>query len=161
MDGAVTAGADTLIPLARTELYRLSEGFRRLLDEHRPDAEGRCHACPGAFRGRRWPCSVWTTAYRYLVGDHSDQANRARRSRFRTRRAHAGPTRHHTEHTGPVVAEMIVRSGDEGPSEWDTDEFELPDLATGRARPQPPMGGHLETDHTRIHRAGVVDRTAR
>ncbi len=159
LDGAVSAGAEALLPLARNELYRLAEGFRRLLAEHRPDTEGRCQACPGPFRGRRWPCSVWTTAYRYLVGDHSDQANRARRSRVRTGRARAEPAnRHHTEAEAPAVAEMIVRSGDEGPGEWDTDEFVLPDLASHAPRARPPVGGHLETDHTRIHRAGVVDR---
>lgn len=162
LDGAVSAGSETLLPLARNELHRLAEGFRRLLAEHRPDTDGRCRSCPGPFRGRRWPCSVWTTAYRYLVGDHSDQANRARRSRLRTRRAQSKPATHgRTEAEAPVVAEMIVRAGDEGPSEWDTDEFVLPELASHAPRTQPPVGGHLETDHTRIHRAGVIDRAAR
>lgn len=63
------ADSAALLPLARTELRRLADGWRRLLTVHRPGADGRCTACRTGIRARRWPCQVWTSAHEQLVGD--------------------------------------------------------------------------------------------
>jgi hypothetical protein len=62
------ADPGTLLPLARTEITRIAEGWRLLLTVHQCDEEGRCRACPTGI-GRRWPCQVWRTAYEQLIGD--------------------------------------------------------------------------------------------
>jgi hypothetical protein len=69
LDEAAGAEPSTLLPLARTEINRIAEGWRLLLTVHRQDEEGRCQACPTGIRGRRWPCQVWRTAYEQLIGD--------------------------------------------------------------------------------------------
>jgi hypothetical protein len=61
--------ADDLLPLARTELHRLTDGWRLLLTVHQPGTDGRCRVCPARLRRRRWPCRVWTMAYQHLLGD--------------------------------------------------------------------------------------------
>lgn len=66
---ADTADASTLLPLARTEINRLADGWRLLLTVHQRDEEGRCRACPPGLRGRRWPCQVWKMAHEQLIGE--------------------------------------------------------------------------------------------
>lgn len=68
LDRAAGAEPSTLLPLARTEINRIAEGWRLLLTVHQCDEEGRCRACPPGIRGRRWPCQVWRTAYEQLIG---------------------------------------------------------------------------------------------
>ncbi|MDR7301203.1 hypothetical protein JOF55_001384 [Haloactinomyces albus] len=75
--------ADTLLPLARSELYRLTESLRALLDEHQPNEHGRCRVCPGSLRSRRWPCSVWTTAHQQLIGNQADHSVKRAKQRYR------------------------------------------------------------------------------
>jgi hypothetical protein len=58
-----------LLPLARTELRRLADGWRLLLTTHRPAPDGRCEACPQGLRARRWPCQVWRSAHEQLIGE--------------------------------------------------------------------------------------------
>jgi hypothetical protein len=58
-----------LLPLARTELRRLAESWRRLLAAHRADENGRCAGCRTGSRARRWPCQVWRAAHEQLIGD--------------------------------------------------------------------------------------------
>jgi hypothetical protein len=58
-----------LLPLARTELCRLAESWRRLLTAHRPDPDGRCAGCRHGIRARRWPCQVWRSAHEQLIGE--------------------------------------------------------------------------------------------
>ncbi len=63
------ADPSTLLPLARTELRRLADGWRRLLTAHRADPDGRCEACRTRIRARRWPCQVWKAAHEQLIGE--------------------------------------------------------------------------------------------
>jgi hypothetical protein len=64
------ADPGTLLPLARTEITRIAEGWRLLLTVHQCDDDRRCRACPTGLRGRRrWPCQVWRTAYAQLIGE--------------------------------------------------------------------------------------------
>ncbi|HEX4223695.1 MAG TPA: hypothetical protein VHZ97_15115 [Pseudonocardiaceae bacterium] len=58
------------LPLARSELSRLADGWRLLLTVHGAGEDGRCRACPGWVRHRRpWPCPVWLMAHQHLLGD--------------------------------------------------------------------------------------------
>jgi len=78
LDRAADADPSTLLPLARTEINRIAEGWRLLLTVHQCDEEGRCRACPTGIRGRRWPCQVWRTAYEQLIGDGLPHRHRTR-----------------------------------------------------------------------------------
>jgi hypothetical protein len=75
---------ESLLPLARTELQRLTDGWRMLLTVHQAGPDGRCRACPARLWRRRWPCRLWTMAYQHLIGD-TDTAP-ARRNPLRRRR---------------------------------------------------------------------------
>ncbi|MFI9384190.1 hypothetical protein [Kutzneria sp. NPDC052558] len=66
---AEQTSAGTLAPLARAELQRLADGWRLLLEVHTADEDGRCRACPGRLRKRRWPCKVWLLAHQHLIGE--------------------------------------------------------------------------------------------
>ena len=68
--------ADSLLPLARTELHRLTDGWRLLLTVHQANEDGRCRACPGSLRRRRWPCRVWLMAYQHLIGENPPRRRR-------------------------------------------------------------------------------------
>lgn len=67
--------ADALVPLARAEIHRLADGWRLLLTVHQPDEDGRCRACPGWLRRRRWPCQVWNMAHQHLIGEECRTAS--------------------------------------------------------------------------------------
>ena len=58
-----------LLPLARTELRRLAESWRRLLAAHQAGPDGRCETCRTGSRARRWPCQVWRAAHEQLIGE--------------------------------------------------------------------------------------------
>lgn len=66
-DLAERADDQSLISVARSELPRLTEGWRALLAEHEPDNRGNCPACSSRWRQQRSPCSVWRAAYEHLV----------------------------------------------------------------------------------------------
>jgi hypothetical protein len=71
------ADANTLLPLARTEIHRLADSWRLLLTEHQRDEEGRCQACPTGTRGR-WPCQIWRMAHEQLIGEGLPHRQRTR-----------------------------------------------------------------------------------
>jgi hypothetical protein len=88
---------DTLLPLARSEISRLADGWRLLLTVHQPGPDRRCNACPRGWRGRRWPCQVWRMAHEHLIGEglpHRERRRPLRNSLSRAlRRARAKQSR--------------------------------------------------------------------
>lgn len=61
------ADAPSLLSVARSELPRLTEGWRSMLAAHEPDDRGNCRACSSRWRQQKAPCSVWRAAYEHLV----------------------------------------------------------------------------------------------
>jgi len=79
LDRAVEDGeTEALVPLARAEIHRLADCWRLLLTVHQPGEDGRCKACPGWLWHRRWPCRVWNTAHRHLIGEGVPHRERRR-----------------------------------------------------------------------------------
>ncbi len=64
---ASNADNGSLLSVARSELPRLTSGWRALLAAHAPDPQGRCPECSQYWRPRMAPCSVWRAAHEYLV----------------------------------------------------------------------------------------------
>ena len=61
------ADAPSLLSVARSELPRLTDGWRALLASHEPDERGNCPECSTRWRQQKSPCSVWRSAYEHLV----------------------------------------------------------------------------------------------
>jgi hypothetical protein len=61
------ADAPSLLSVARSELPRLTEGWRELLAAHEPNMRGLCPECSVRWRQQKSPCSVWRAAYEHLV----------------------------------------------------------------------------------------------
>jgi hypothetical protein len=57
----------SLLSLARSELPRLTHGWRALLAAHALDPRGRCPECSSRLRPRAALCSVWRAAHEHLV----------------------------------------------------------------------------------------------
>ena len=74
------AGAALSVPMARKQIQTITDGWRELLIQHQPDATGRCPVCSGWLRRRRWPCEVWVTAHRHLIGDGTEPSERPSRT---------------------------------------------------------------------------------
>ena len=73
VDDIAHAGSNLPVPVARTQIRRITAGWRELLAAHQPDAAGRCPVCAGWWLRRKWPCQVWATAHHQLIGDISDE----------------------------------------------------------------------------------------
>jgi hypothetical protein len=83
---AARAGAALSVPAARKHIQTITDGWRELLVQHQPDATGRCPVCSGWLRRRRWPCEVWSTAHRHLIGDGTESIERPARKSHPFRR---------------------------------------------------------------------------
>jgi hypothetical protein len=59
--------AAALVSVARAEIPRLIEGWRKLLTAHEADEKGNCPECSGRRRPQQAPCAVWRSAYDHLV----------------------------------------------------------------------------------------------
>ena len=64
---ANSADNGSLLSAARSELPRLTHGWRALLASHAPDSRGRCPECSGHWRSRAASCSVWQAAHEHLI----------------------------------------------------------------------------------------------
>ena len=64
---ASSADNGSLLSVARSELPRLTHGWRALLASHAPDTRGRCPECSSRWRPRAALCSVWRAAHKHLV----------------------------------------------------------------------------------------------
>jgi hypothetical protein len=72
---ASSADNGSLLSVARSELPRLTHGWRALLASHAPDTRGRCPVCSSRWRPRAALCSVWRAAHEHLV--HTDAVSGA------------------------------------------------------------------------------------
>ncbi|MFD2418066.1 hypothetical protein [Amycolatopsis pigmentata] len=66
-DLADRADAPSLVSVARSELPRLTEGWRAMLSAHEPDERGDCPTCSTRWHRCKAPCSVWQVAHEHLV----------------------------------------------------------------------------------------------
>jgi hypothetical protein len=134
---AAEGNADTVLPAARSELCRLADSFRALLDEHQPDDSGRCRACPGTLRGRRWPCTVWVTVRRHLLGSPTQHI----KEELRTEPAYSAPP-------------AVPSDADSGATQPEGFAW----FAHAPAAVKPDPASYWETHPTAIYRAPVVER---
>ncbi|MFC0438976.1 hypothetical protein [Kutzneria buriramensis] len=142
---AEQTSAGTLAPLARAELQRLADGWRLLLEVHTADEDGRCRACPGRLRKRRWPCKVWLLAHQHLIGDGAPQP----RPRSGVRNPFRRGGRHSKQADGtavqgvrtrplPAEAHRIMTIPPEIPAEMTMEMPALPAGPSGYAAIAPP-----------------------
>jgi hypothetical protein len=68
---ANSADNGSLLSVARSELPRLTHGWRALLASHAPDSRGRCPQCSSRWRPRAALCSVWRAAHEHLISAES------------------------------------------------------------------------------------------
>jgi hypothetical protein len=91
---ATSADNPSLLSALRSELPRLTHGWRALLAAHAPDPRGRCPECSSYWRSRDASCSVWRAAHVHIVpaemassdaGSAGSEASRSVLARFRAR----------------------------------------------------------------------------
>ncbi|MCS7481606.1 hypothetical protein ACFFQW_16155 [Umezawaea endophytica] len=131
--------AESLVPLARSEIHRLADGWRLLLTVHQPDEDSRCRACPGWLRRRRWPCQIWTMAHQHLIGE--GVAHRDRRKPLRNPFTRSGTGEGVAVEHGFPTTEPDVDYDEVPPESWSERTTELPVV---------PAAG--------VHRAPVVSK---
>lgn len=61
------ADAPSLLSVARSELPRLAQAWRSMLQAHEPDERGDCPTCSTRWHRSKAPCSVWQAAHEHLV----------------------------------------------------------------------------------------------
>ncbi|WP_199430699.1 hypothetical protein [Qaidamihabitans albus] len=84
-DLAERADSASLVSVARSELPRLTEGWRAMLRAHEPDERGDCPTCSTRWHRCKAPCSVWQVAHEHLVaGGLAPQQNTRRLGRRRS-----------------------------------------------------------------------------
>lgn len=120
-DLADRADEPSLVSVARSELPRLTEGWRAMLRSHEPDERGDCPTCSTRWHRCKAPCSVWQVAHEHLVaGGLAPQQHTRRRSRKLGAQQtsavpspaetqpvpHQGPGRHST--TSPPIARHAI-----------------------------------------------------
>lgn len=121
---AGSAAPAKLEKLARSEIHRLTGGWRQLLAYHQPDDSGRCPRCSGWLRRRRWPCPVWLVAHQHLIGEKLEHKQRPVPGPFRKRNptivisrrrppAPAGATTHRRS-AGSTPIQLPARPGRRG-----------------------------------------------
>ena len=109
-DLANRADANSLVSVARSELPRLTEGWRVMLQAHEPDERGDCPTCSTRWHRCKAPCSVWQVAHEHLVagGLAPQQQTSSNRRRFRRRStqpagaAEAAPWRYQRDRALPA-----------------------------------------------------------
>jgi hypothetical protein len=69
----------SLLSVARSELPRLTSGWRALLAAHAPDTRGRCRECSTRWRPHSAPCAVWQIAHEHLLCAETVPQTRAAR----------------------------------------------------------------------------------
>lgn len=84
-DLATRADTDSLVSVARSELPRLTEGWRAMLSAHEPDERGDCPTCSTRWHRCKAPCSVWQVAHEHLVAGGLAPQQDLRRAARRTR----------------------------------------------------------------------------
>lgn len=116
---ATHADARSLVSVARTELPRLTDGWRALLVAHEPDDKGNCPSCSSRWRAAKAPCSIWQAAHQHLIANDST-APRARVAAYRPvagvghqahqdHQGHEG--HHHVGHVGHAGARAPLTAG--------------------------------------------------
>lgn len=87
------ADGPSLASVARTELPRMTEGWRALLRAHEPNRKGNCPSCSTRWRPVKAPCTVWQAAHQHLITPEQQPVPQARAVRQRAPRpiSHARP----------------------------------------------------------------------
>jgi hypothetical protein len=138
--------AESLVPLARSEIHRLADGWRLLLTVHQPDEDSRCRACPGWLRRRRWPCQIWTMAHQHLIGE--GVAHRDRRKPLRNPFTRSG--------TGEGTAAEPAFPTTEHDAEFDgVEHHEVPPESSAERTTELPV---VPAAGPGVHRAPVASR---
>ncbi|GAA1253419.1 hypothetical protein GCM10009676_45690 [Prauserella halophila] len=98
-DLAGRADEPSLVSVARSELPRLTDGWRAMLLSHEPDDGGHCPTCSTRWRRVKAPCTVWQVAHEHLVAGGLAPEQPTKRKLRRKVPAPASAT--HTPETSP------------------------------------------------------------
>ncbi|KMS84369.1 hypothetical protein ACZ91_48180 [Streptomyces regensis] len=67
-DLADRADEPSLVSVARSELPRLTDGWKEMLRSHEPDDRGDCPTCSTRWHRVKAPCTVWQGAHQHPLG---------------------------------------------------------------------------------------------
>ncbi|MCP2254352.1 hypothetical protein LY13_003119 [Prauserella aidingensis] len=88
-DLADRADEPSLVSVARSELPRLTDGWRAMLLSHEPDDGGHCPTCSTRWHRVKAPCTVWQVAHEHLVAGGLAPEQPTKRKRRKGAPAHA------------------------------------------------------------------------